>query len=189
MEILKDKYSITELSEILQLTDHTLRFYEKEFGLVVPKDDRGRRYYTTDLANLMYKIKIMRSEGLEIKAIKRILKEDPQIPPFQNVCDEEICTLTVPDNKEHEKMQMFFKEIGRQLTQEISVEIATAKDHLSKEIYKSKQELGACVENSARRLESKMEKHYWEVDRALGLWREKNRNNPLKWLFRKKVKI
>jgi len=187
MEILKDKYSITELSEILQLTDHTLRYYEKEFGLVIPKDERGRRYYTTDLANLMYKIKIMRSEGLEIKAIKKILKEDPQSLPFQNVKDEEVYSLTVPEQKDHEKMQLFLKEIGRQLTQEISVEIATVKDHLSKEIYKSKQEIGACVENSARRLENKMEKHYQEVDRALAMWREKNRKNIFKRLFRKKI--
>ncbi|HPP36165.1 MAG TPA: MerR family transcriptional regulator, partial [Clostridiales bacterium] len=49
MEVLKERYSITELSEMLQLSDHTLRFYEKECELEVPKDERGRRYYTTEL--------------------------------------------------------------------------------------------------------------------------------------------
>ena len=73
MEVLKDRYSITELSKCLKVTDHALRYYEREFNMTVPKDRRGRRYYTPELANIMYKIKAMRDEGLEIKAIKRFL--------------------------------------------------------------------------------------------------------------------
>jgi len=71
VEVIKDRYSITELSGYLNVTDHTLRYYEREFNLYVPKDKRGRRYYTPELANIMYKIKTMRDEGLEIKAIKK----------------------------------------------------------------------------------------------------------------------
>ena len=37
MEVLKERYSITELSEMLQLSDHTLRFYEKECELNIRK--------------------------------------------------------------------------------------------------------------------------------------------------------
>lgn len=85
MEILKEKYSITELSEMLQLTDHCLRFYEKELELTIPKDDRGRRYYTAEMANIMYKIKVMRSEGLEIKAIKKILQDECLFVPLLRI--------------------------------------------------------------------------------------------------------
>lgn len=183
MEILKEKYSITELSEILQLTDHALRFYEKEFGLTVPKDERGRRYYTTAMANMMYKIKVMRTEGLEIKAIKKILQDDCIFEPVQVLPDENTVSLAASGNKDYEAMQVFFHEFSQQLTQEISIEISTARDHLSKEISKSKLELGACVENSIRKLESKMEKHYQDVDKALGNWREKNRKNPFQRFF------
>jgi DNA-binding transcriptional MerR regulator len=76
MQIIKERYSITELSEELKTTDHTLRFYEKEFGLKIPKDKRGRRFYNSPHANIMYKIKCMRDEGLEIKAIKKIIELD-----------------------------------------------------------------------------------------------------------------
>ena len=183
MEILKEKYSITELSEILQLTDHALRFYEKEFELTIPKDERGRRYYTTEKANMMYKIKVMRSEGLEIKAIKKILKEDRIFEPAQVLADENTVSLAPSGGKDYEAMQVFFHEFGQQLTQEIFMEIATTREHLSKEIVKSKLELGACVENGMRRLESKMEKHYQDVDKALGNWREKNKKSPIKKFF------
>lgn len=186
MEILKEKYSITELSEILQLTDHALRFYEKEFGIPIPKDERGRRYYTATMANMMYKIKIMRSEGLEIKAIKKIFQDDCSFEPVQEIQNENTVTLTTSKNRDFDAMQVFFHDFGEQLTHEIGTEIRTAKEYLSKEIMKSKLELGACVENSVRRLENKMEKHYQEVDKALGNWRQKKKKGLLKNLFSKK---
>lgn len=185
MEVLKERYSITELSEMLQLTDHALRFYERELELSVPKDERGRRYYTTDLANVMYKIKVMRSEGLEIKAIKKILQDDCVFSTPSIIPDENTSTLTVSGNKEYEVMQLILNDFGKKLTKELSYEIDTAKEHLSKEITKSKLELGACVENSVRRLETKMEKHYEEVDLALGKWRNKNKKSFFKKFFSK----
>jgi DNA-binding transcriptional MerR regulator len=184
MEILKEKYTITELSEILQITDHALRFYEKEFGLNIPKDERGRRYYTAEMANAMYKIKVMRNEGLEIKAIKKIFQEDPHFDSIQSETDE--TAISVSRSSENTKeLQQFFQEFGQQLTQNLSTELSSTREQLSIEINKSKLELGACVENSVRKLENKMEKHYQDVDRALGLWREKNRKNPFKKFIHK----
>jgi DNA-binding transcriptional MerR regulator len=31
MDVLKERYTITELSQYLNVTDHTLRFYERNF--------------------------------------------------------------------------------------------------------------------------------------------------------------
>lgn len=183
MEILKEKYTITELSEMLQVTDHTLRFYEKELELNIPKDDRGRRFYTANLANMMYKIKVMRSEGLEIKAIKKIMQEDSMFEQTKELQNENSVSLMPSTSKDSEALQVFFHEFGKQLSQEITLEIMDAKDHLVREIAKSKLELGACVENGMRKLEGKMDKHYEEVDVAIGKWREKSKKRPLKKLF------
>ncbi len=191
MEILKEKYSITELSGILQLTDHALRYYEKEFGLNVPKDGRGRRFYTTDLANIMFQIKTMRSEGLEIKAIKNILQSEDIIKEPPPVVTNETSTDIVSAASQTgglKEITAFFNEFKEQLTSELSNEILTTRDHLSKEITKSKLELGACVENGMRRLEAKMERHFLDVDRALGIWREKNKKGIFKKLLTKTIK-
>lgn len=187
MEILKERYSITELSEMLGISDHALRFYEKEFELHIPKDERGRRYYSTDMANMMYKVKLMRSEGLEIKAIKKILKEDciihtPQ-PLAPTLTSQEGTCLSASENVEFAAIRDFFNEFAQHITKEISTEISMTNDHISREILKSKLELGACVENGMRKLESKMDKHYEEVDRALSKWREKNKRKPLNKIF------
>ncbi len=185
MEILKERYSITELAEMLQLTDHALRFYEKECELSIPKDERGRRYYTTDLANIMYKIKVMRSEGLEIKAIKKIIQDDNVFGQPEVVRESSGTSVIPAAGKEYEAMQVIFSELGKQLTREISYELDNTREHLLREISKSKLELGACVENSVRRLEGKMDKHYEEVDKALSRWREKKKKRLVKNLFSK----
>lgn len=189
MEVLKEKYSITELSEILHVTDHALRFYEKEFGFYVPKDSRGRRYYTSSLVNLMFKIKAMRDDGLELKAIKKILLSDESFrepPPV--VADDGAEAIAVTASHGDNDIRAFFQEFRDQLTSDFSAEIAASREQLAKEINQSKLELGACVENGMRRLESRMEKHFVEVDRALGLWREKNRKNIFRKLLTKTLK-
>lgn len=190
MEILKDRYTITELSERLKVTDHALRYYEKEFGICVPKDERGRRYYTPELANLMYQIKSMRDEGLEIKAIRKILQSENIIsePPSVVLDDGSVSLVAVNSHDTSREIQLFFNEFKEQLTESVSIEINSARNYLSKEINKSKLELGACVENSIRKLESKMEKHFQEVDRSIGVWREKNKKGLFKRLLDKKQK-
>ncbi|KNY26675.1 MerR family transcriptional regulator [Pseudobacteroides cellulosolvens] len=186
MDVLKERYSITELSQYLNVTDHTLRFYEKEFQIKVPKDDRGRRYYNTDLANIMYQIKTMRDEGLEIKAIRKILQRDNVISEPDVITPE--VSLTVP-YKINETAYAEFKSIFLALKDEISCtvtnEFALTKEHISKELTKNKLELGACIENNMRKLETKMDKHFQDVDDCLTKWRKKNQSGIFKKLIGK----
>lgn len=187
MEGVKDKYTITELSEKLKITDHALRYYEKEFKLIVPKDDRGRRFYTSEISNIMFQIKAMRDDGLEIKAIKRILESENVIcEPASIVLDDGSLSLVpISQNENYPDIKMFFDEFKTELTKSISSEVSCAKEHITREINKSKLELGACVENSARKLESKLEKHFQEVDYSLGKWREKNKKGFISRLLNK----
>ncbi|HEY5584475.1 MAG TPA: MerR family transcriptional regulator [Ruminiclostridium sp.] len=181
MDILKDKYSITELSESLNITDHALRFYEKEFGLNIPKDSRGRRFYTTEHANLMYQIKAMRDQGLELKAIRKILETENIIQAQDKIIPsngENLPAVIAPQSNQLITSELTLimdalNNIKEQLFNSVSTEILATREHLSKEIYKSKLELGACVENSSRKLELKLDRHFQEVDRSLTNWRER----------------
>ena len=190
MEIMKDRYSITELSNRLNVTDHALRYYEKEFSLNIPKDERGRRYYTPENANIMYQIKAMRDEGLEIKAIRKIFQTENIIkepPPV--VIEDDGTSLVKQESKETAaSIKQFFDEFSEQITNSVSTEVGTAREYLLKEINKSKLELGACVENNFRKLESKMERHFQEVDRSLGDWRVKSKQNFFTRLLKKEAK-
>ncbi|WP_027629091.1 MerR family transcriptional regulator [Ruminiclostridium cellobioparum] len=187
MDILKDRYSITELSECLNITDHALRFYEKEFGLKIPKDSRGRRFYTTELANVMYQIKDMRDQGLELKAIRKILEDEHIIkvnPPGTALNSSvQLNEAQLPAIMGHAASQLSSTELTaiidalnnmkEQVFNNISTELLSTREQISKEIHKSKLELGACVENSSRKLEIKLDRHFQEVDRNITSWRER----------------
>lgn len=190
MEVLKDRYSITELSERLSVTDHALRYYEKEFNMFVPKDDRGRRFYTPELANIMYQIKTMRDEGLEIKAIKKILQSDSIVtdPPPVYAGQESNDLVPLTPNANAAEIKKFFTEFSDQLTSSFTAEVATAKDQITKEISKTKLELGACLENNVRKLETKLDKHFESVDRSIAMWRERNKGGIFKRIARKVFK-
>lgn len=181
MDVLKERYSITELSESLNITDHALRFYEKEFGLPIPKDSRGRRFYTTELANVMYQIKTMRDQGLELKAIRKILEDENIIADFDKgipAAEEHLPAVVGSrpaqiSNAELGIIMDALNSIKEQVFNNISTELLSTREQISKEIHKSKLELGACVENSSRKLEIKLDRHFQEVDRSITNWREK----------------
>jgi len=59
---------------------------------------------------------------------------------------------------------------------------------MTNELNKTKLELGACLENNIRRLESKLDKHFENVDRSISMWREKNKDGLLKRLKKKVFK-
>jgi len=76
-------------------------------------------------------------------------------------------------------IKTFFQEFEKQLTNSVALEVELAKEHMTNELNKTKLELGACLENNIRRLESKLDKHFENVDRSISMWRKKQRR-PLK---------
>ncbi|MDP4092040.1 MAG: MerR family transcriptional regulator [Bacillota bacterium] len=190
MEVLKERYTITELSQLLNVTTHALRFYEKEFNLSIPKDNRGRRFYPTEFANVMYQIKNMRDEGLEIKAIKKILDSEGIVgePPPVVLDNDTTSIMPVQNNHKNTDISQYFNDFRDQITGSITAEAAATKEVITREISRTKLELGACVENSVRKLEFKMDRHFQDVDKMLGQWREKNKGSAVKRFFNKVIK-
>jgi DNA-binding transcriptional MerR regulator len=68
--------TITEVSEILELPAHVLRFWESKFKYIKPmKRGGGRRYYRPEDINLLLGIKhLLYSEGLTIKGAQKIIQ-------------------------------------------------------------------------------------------------------------------
>jgi len=83
-------YSISEVSEELNLTCPTLRFWETEFKQIKPqKNKRGVRYYTKEMVNLISNIAYLtRNEGYTLEGVKKYLDREK----FQNI-DTKIHTV------------------------------------------------------------------------------------------------
>ena len=71
------EYSISEVSEITGFAPHVLRYYEKEFGIEVPRKDSNHRYYTYKQIELILYIRDLKDKGFANKQIKMII-DSPQ---------------------------------------------------------------------------------------------------------------
>ncbi|MCM8760293.1 MAG: MerR family transcriptional regulator [Candidatus Omnitrophica bacterium] len=79
---MKDKkeekfYYIGEVSKIVELPPHIIRFWEKELFFIKPlRDQKGHRIYTEKDIEKINKIKFwVYNEGYKIKGVKRKLRE------------------------------------------------------------------------------------------------------------------
>ena len=77
---LKLYYSIREVSDMLGIAEHTLRFWEKEIPTLKPKKTgSGIRQYTQDDIDLIRLIQhLVKEQGLTIKAARTRLKTSKQ---------------------------------------------------------------------------------------------------------------
>lgn len=77
---LKLYYSIREVAGMLQLPEHTLRFWEKEFPALKPKKTGGgaRQYTQKDVDLLRLIHHLVKEQGLTIKAARERLKTTRQ---------------------------------------------------------------------------------------------------------------
>ena len=75
MKNVKAYKTIGEVSALIKVKPHVLRFWEKNFNQVKPlKRKGGRRLYSEDIVNVLRIIKkLMNDEGYTIKGVKKYL--------------------------------------------------------------------------------------------------------------------
>lgn len=73
-------YYITEASNAVKVENHVLRYWEDELGLPVRRNEQGHRYYTEEDIRMLRKIKRLKDQGLQLKAIKLVLKGMNYLP-------------------------------------------------------------------------------------------------------------
>ncbi|WP_113671485.1 MerR family transcriptional regulator [Vallitalea guaymasensis] len=70
------RISLSEMSKLLNISKHTLRYYDK-IGLITPSyDSNGYRYYSIDHYYVLSTIKLLREMDVSIKDIKKSLNDD-----------------------------------------------------------------------------------------------------------------
>lgn len=68
-------YLISDASRKVQVESHVLRYWEEELHLPIKRNELGHRYYTEEDVERFKQIKGMKERGLQLKAIKMILKD------------------------------------------------------------------------------------------------------------------
>lgn len=66
---------ISDAAKEVQVESHVLRYWEEELHLPIHRNELGHRYYTEEDVEKFKQIKSMKERGLQLKAIKMILKD------------------------------------------------------------------------------------------------------------------
>ncbi len=65
---------ISDAAKEVNVENHVLRYWEEELHLPIKRNELGHRYYTKEDVERFKQIKSMKERGLQLKAIKMILK-------------------------------------------------------------------------------------------------------------------
>lgn len=66
---------ISDAAKEVKVESHVLRYWEEELHLPIKRNELGHRYYTAEDVERFKQIKGMKERGLQLKAIKMILKD------------------------------------------------------------------------------------------------------------------
>lgn len=66
---------ISDAAKEVHVESHVLRYWEEELHLPIKRNELGHRYYTKEDVDRFKQIKSMKERGLQLKAIKMILKD------------------------------------------------------------------------------------------------------------------
>jgi DNA-binding transcriptional MerR regulator len=69
---------ISDAANIVAVESHVLRYWEDELELTVPRNELGHRYYTQENVDEFLRIKQLKEEGYQLKAIKILLQQERQ---------------------------------------------------------------------------------------------------------------
>lgn len=74
MEQAEKIFMISDAARQVQVEAHVLRYWEEELDVPAKRNEMGHRYYTEEDIKQFQKIKELKEQGLQLKAIRHILK-------------------------------------------------------------------------------------------------------------------
>lgn len=69
-------YMISDAAKSVKVEAHVLRYWEEELKLPVRRNEMGHRFYTQEDIQTLLRIKELKEEGLQLKAIRKVLMKE-----------------------------------------------------------------------------------------------------------------
>lgn len=204
---------ISDAAKEVKVESHVLRYWEEELHLPIKRNELGHRYYTAEDVERFKQIKSMKERGLQLKAIKMILKdgkldvipdegaakvenEETQIPidivasrPLEaNTMSD---TRIVAENGEEKsrRLQWLLQQLIRETLVENNKELCREiKENIIKELdyqFRAQEER---EEERDRRISERNEEYYKRMDELLRTKSAAKKIKEGKKLMKKKEK-
>lgn len=90
------RYIISEASKKVEVEQHTLRYWEEELDLSIPRNEMGHRYYREQDIEVFKAIKILKERGYQLRAIKMLLPDIQKLNSIEKEITEENCLTSLP---------------------------------------------------------------------------------------------
>lgn len=197
-------YLISEAAKKVKVESHVLRYWEEELALPIKRNELGHRYYTSEDIERFIRIKNLKEQGLQLKAIRLLLKDgkltpletitrQPEETPVGKTSEEvlpstgETTQVTVPEESREQKLRRMaelFKqamvqamtEVNEKQTRELSCRHAEEIKEAKEHILKELDyELRTVTEQNEERA-AKEEEHFKKLDELL---RKKQKKRPV----------
>ena len=72
---MEDYVLISDAAKEVEVESHVLRYWEEELNLPIRRNEQGHRFYTREDVDRFKQIKKLKEGGLQLKAIRMILKD------------------------------------------------------------------------------------------------------------------
>ncbi|WP_026486220.1 helix-turn-helix domain-containing protein [Caldanaerobius polysaccharolyticus] len=166
MENTEIMISIGEMAQRFNTTIQTIRWYEKELDLKLPRNELGQRIFGKAEIELFEKIFFLKEQGLNLKAIKKILENDSVIEQSPQT------DVAVKDNSReialYNNFIDYMETFRSQLLDEIRHESYQSRISIIDTINEVKEEIAATSQSFER------------VDKFIEEWRQKQKISPKK---------
>ena len=171
IKVEKVRYMISDAADMVHVETHVLRYWEEELSLTIPRNEMGHRYYTRENIKEFQRIKELKDQGYQLRAIRMMLQNDWYVNTMDEEPKETPVVLHTPQNipeerslSPEERMSQF-----RELMSEIVGQaVAQNNEALSESIGKDVQERVLKEMNYLmREQENAQEERYRKLDAAI----------------------
>ncbi|MCM1065089.1 MAG: MerR family transcriptional regulator [Eubacterium sp.] len=194
-----DYLFISDAAKEVKVESHVLRYWEEELHLPIKRNELGHRYYTEEDVERFKQIKGMKERGLQLKAIKMILKDGKldmlvpkqkaeenagkDMPPANmpiDIVETKETAVSTADSKEDKsrRLQWLLQQLIRETLQENNSELCREiKESVVKELDYQFRMQEEREEARDKLLAERSEEHYRKMDELL---RKKARKKGLR---------
>ncbi|SFQ21310.1 DNA-binding transcriptional regulator, MerR family [Lachnospiraceae bacterium XBB1006] len=151
---MNNRYTITEAANILNVHAHTLRYWEEELQLTIPRNELGHRVYYEEQLDMFRNIKELKEEGYQLNAIRT--QVGMEMHDYMN------STSSFKDYtaSKEEKMQKFQEMIA----DAVRLAILENKELIGKELTEGMRDEMQCL---AEMMDRNQERRYQKLDEAI----------------------
>lgn len=76
---MEEKYIISDVSRMLGIEPHVLRYWEDEMALKIQRNQLGHRFYNSKDIEILKRIKELKEQGLQLRAIRILLSKQQRM--------------------------------------------------------------------------------------------------------------